>query len=326
MKNKPTTMFMGTPEFAVPTLRALVDAGYNVTAVVTQTDKPKGRSKKLVPPPVKEAALELGIAVYQPTTLRGDDFAALLAEVDPELIVVAAYGKILPQNVLDYPKYGCINVHASLLPNYRGADPIRRSIIDGREVTGVTVMHMDAGIDTGAMYGKVEVEITDTDNCETLTSKLSNAGAELLLPTLERIIDGDAIPKEQNDDFATFAPKLSDEEIVLDFNKSAYYLERLVRACDPAPVAETTLGDVKIKVTAAAAVEYADMPDDAPCGFAVVTKKEIFVKCGVGALQIRGVVPAGRKPMDAQAFINGRGIQNGDRFGVIRNSEFGIRN
>lgn len=313
--NKPRTLFMGSPEFAVPTLRALVDAGYPVNGVVTQPDKPKGRSQKLTPPPVKEAALELGIEVYQPKTLRDEAFTELLGQLDPELIVVAAYGKMLPKNVLDYPKYNCVNVHASLLPLYRGADPIRRCIIDGREVTGVTIMIMNEGCDTGDMLANIEVPIADDETCESLTKKLSDAGAEVLLPTLEKHIAGEIRPIPQDDECTCCAPKLSDGEIKLDFSCCAHCIERLVRAANPAPIAETTLNDKLIKVVCAKArtevpVEF---PEDAPYGYVMTTKKAIFVKCGEGEfLELCELIPAGKKQMNAASFINGRQIASGD--------------
>jgi len=318
--NKPNTLFMGSPDFAVPSLKALIESGYPVCGVITQPDKPKGRSQKLTPPPVKVAAEELELTVYQPKTLRGDDFAALLDELKPELIVVAAYGKMLPKNVLDYPKYACINVHASLLPLYRGADPIRRCIIDGRKTTGVTIMLMAEGCDTGDMLGHIDVEITADDNCESLTSKLSEAGANVLIPTLESWIKGEITPSPQDDSLTCCAPKLSDDEIKLDFTKPACCCERLVRAANPAPVAETEIGGKVLKVVCAKALEEAPapavIPEDAPCGYAAVTKKAIFVKCGEGVLQLLTVVPAGKKQMDAASLINGRQISCGDILGT----------
>jgi len=312
---------MGSPDFAVPSLSALRDAGYEIVGVVTQPDKPKGRSQKLTPPPVKEAALEMGYEIYQPKTLRDEAFAALLDELKPELIIVAAYGKMLPKNVLDFPKYGCINVHASLLPLYRGADPIRRSIIDGRECTGVTIMMMAEGCDTGDMLDCVKVPITSDDNCETLTAKLAKAGAGVLVTTLEKWINGEIKPVPQDDDCSCCAPKLGDDEIKIDFTKPACCCERLIRAATPAPVAETVLNDKVLKVTSAEALESAPapavIPDDAPCGYAAVTKKAIFVKCGEGVLRLLTVVPAGKKPMDAASLINGRQISDGDILGKI---------
>ena len=314
--NKPKTLFMGSPEFAVPSLRALVDAGYEVCGVITQPDKPKGRSQKLTPPPVKEAAIELGIEVYQPKTLRDEAFYELLKSLDPELIVVAAYGKMLPTNVLDYPKYNCVNVHASLLPLYRGADPIRRCIIDGREVTGVTIMLMAEGCDTGDMLGSIEVPITADETCESLTAKLAKAGADVLIPTLEKHIAGEIKPTPQDDSCTCCAPKLSDGEIRLDYTCPACCLERLIRAANPAPIAETMLGDKLIKVVSAKAVceVPAEFPADAPCGYVMTTKKAIFVKCGEGYLQLTSLIPAGKKQMDAAAFINGRQVSSGNVF------------
>ena len=192
-------LFMGTPDFALFSLRALCDAGENVVGVVTQTDKPKGRGYELCPPPVKVFAEERGIPVYQPKTLRGDEFAETLSQIDPEMIIVVAYGKILPENVINYPKYGCINVHGSLLPKYRGAAPMQRAIIDGEAVTGITTMYMDVGLDTGDMIMKREVEIGADDNFEDIHDKLGECGAKLLLETVNAIRNGTATREKQND-------------------------------------------------------------------------------------------------------------------------------
>ena len=201
-------LFMGTPDFALFSLKALCEAGENVIGVVTQPDKPKGRGYTLTPPPVKVYAEEKKIPVYQPKTLRDEAFAALLDELAPDLIAVAAFGKILPQNVLDYPKYGCICVHGSLLPKYRGAAPMQRAIMDGEHVTGITTMLMDAGIDTGDMLLKSEVAIEENDNFETVHDKLAICGADTLLKTLAAIRNGTLVRQKQDDSLATYAAKI----------------------------------------------------------------------------------------------------------------------
>ena len=252
------TLFMGSPDFAVPTLKALcASQRYDVVGVCTQPDKPKGRSRMLMPPPVKEAALGLGLPVFQPATLRSGEFACLLAEWAPDLIVVAAYGKILPKNVLDFPLYGCINVHASLLPACRGADPIRRVLLDGCPETGVTIMKMNEGCDTGDILHAERLPVTDSDTCGTLTDRLAQLGAAALMPVLDGYTKGEIVPVPQDDALATAAPKLAYEETVVDFSRTAAEISRLVRACMPAPVAETALNGQRLKLTA---VRPAPMP------------------------------------------------------------------
>ena len=201
-------LFMGTPDFAVPSLEALIAAGHEICGVFSQPDRPKNRGMKMLPPPVKVKALEYGIPVYQPKTLRDESFASLLDELAPDLIAVAAFGKILPQNVLDYPKYGCICVHGSLLPKYRGAAPMQRAIIEGERVTGITTMLMDAGIDTGDMLLKAEHEIGENDNFETVHDALSELGAKTLIETVEALKNGTAVRIKQDDSLATHAAKI----------------------------------------------------------------------------------------------------------------------
>ena len=210
-------LFMGTPDFAVPTLKALCSSGYDVVGVITQPDKPKGRGHHLMPPPVKEYALERGLEVYQPLTLRGEEFASLLSSLDPEVIVVVAYGKILPVNVLEYPKYKCVNVHGSLLPEYRGAAPMQRAIIDGKSETGITTMLMAAGLDTGDMLLKETVAIGEDDNFEDIHDRLSVVGADLLIKTLEGLEDGSITPEKQDDSLSTYAAKIEKSDCELDF-------------------------------------------------------------------------------------------------------------
>ena len=201
-------LFMGTPDFALFSLRAMVEAGENIIGVVTQPDKPKGRGYALLPPPVKVYALEQGIPVYQPSTLKGEDFRAFLEEQAPDLIVVAAYGKILPKNVLDFPKYGCLNVHGSLLPEYRGAAPMQRAIMDGKRKTGVTIMQMDVGLDTGDMLLVQEIEIGENDNFETVHDNLGACGAEEMLRALDALRNGKLTPVKQDDALANYAAKI----------------------------------------------------------------------------------------------------------------------
>ena len=239
-------LFMGTPDFALASLKELCESGLDVVGVVTQPDKPKGRGYTLTPPPVKVYALERGLPVYQPATLRGDDFAALLSEIDPEMIVVAAYGKILPENVINYPKFGCINVHGSLLPKYRGAAPMQRAIIDGEDETGITIMYMDVGLDTGDMLKKRAVKIEQDDNFEDIHDKLAECGAKLLLEVIDEIACGKNARIKQDDNLATYAKKIEKSDCLIDFTKSAQQVHNLIRGLSPIPLSFTHTPDGKL--------------------------------------------------------------------------------
>ncbi len=304
-------LFMGTPDFALFSLKALVEAGECVIGVVTQPDKPRGRGYALTPPPVKVYAVEQGIPVYQPTTLRGEEFAALLASLDPELIVVAAYGKILPANVLDYPKHGCVNVHGSLLPEYRGAAPMQRAIIDGKRETGITTMMMDVGLDTGDMLLSERVTIADDDNFESIHDKLGACGARVLLETLGAIREGRLTRTRQDDSLATYAAKIEKSDCRIDFSKSAGEVHDLIRGLSPIPLSFTHTADGKLlKVVAAEVAEYAEAA--APGTVLSLCDGKITVACGTGAVSLLTVLPEGKKKMRAADFINGRNIQAGD--------------
>lgn len=304
-------LFMGTPDFALFSLRALVESGENVIGVVTQPDKPKGRGYTLTPPPVKVYALERGIPVYQPATLRGDDFAHLLSEIDPELIVVAAFGKILPANVLDYPKHGCVNVHGSLLPEYRGAAPMQRAIMEGKKVTGVTTMMMDVGLDTGDMLLRGEVEITPTDNFETVHDKLGACGAEVLLETLKRLKDGTLVRIPQDGSLATYAAKIEKADCRLDFSLPAEVLHDKIRGLSPFPLAYTNTPDGKLLKVTEARVSAA-APTGVPGEVISLSGGAVTVCCGTGALDLLSLLPEGKKRMSAADFINGRKLSVGD--------------
>ena len=305
-------LFMGTPDFALPTLKALCDKGYEIVGAVTQPDKPKGRGHHMMPPPIKEFALEKNIPVYQPLTLKGEEFAALLSELDPELIVVVAFGKILPQNVLDYPKYGCVNVHGSLLPEYRGAAPMQRAIIDGKRVTGITTMMMAAGLDTGDMLLKCEIEIGENDNFEAIHDKLSFAGAELLIETVEKLEKGEIIPEKQNDEMATYAAKIEKSDCLLDFSLDAKTLHDLIRGLSPIPLSFTHTPDGKLLKIVESRVIDAEKVSDKPCGTVISVGNDIKVACGKGILSFLTVVPEGKGRMSAGDFVRGRKIAEGD--------------
>ncbi len=302
-------MFMGTPEFAEIQLDALAKRGFPVTSVVTQPDKPKNRGHKLTPPPVKVKAEELGVKVYQPTTLRDEKFAEILNTEAPELIVVAAYGKILPPSVIAYPKYGCINVHGSLLPEYRGAAPIQRAIMDGKNFTGITTMLMDEGLDTGDMLLSREVLIAPDDDSGTLTLKMAEVGAELLVETIDRLITGKITPIKQDDSKSSYASKIEKSDCSLDFSLPAGKVSNIIRALSPEPLAVCSHNGRQLKIALASAVDekYVAAP-----GTVISTKSGIDVATGDGILKITELIPAGKARMSADAFVNGRQIKEGD--------------
>lgn len=305
-------LFMGTPDFALPTLRALCESGHDVVGAVTQPDKPKGRGHRLTPPPIKVYAMEQNIPVYQPLTLKGEEFAALLTELDPEMIVVVAYGKILPQNVLDYPKYGCVNVHGSLLPEYRGAAPMQRAIIDGKKVTGITTMLMAAGLDTGDMLLRAEVEIGDNDNFEDIHDRLSECGADLLIKTVEGLERGEIVPEAQDDSLSTYAAKIEKSDCLLDFSKDATVLHDLIRGLSPIPLTFTHTPDGKLLKIVESRIIDAEKVSDKPCGAVISVGEDIRVACGKGILSLLTVVPEGKGRMSAADFVRGRKIAEGD--------------
>lgn len=302
-------LFMGTPNFALFSLRALVEAGEDVVGVVTQPDKPKGRGYTLTPPPVKVYAEEKGLPVYQPKTLRDEAFAELLRQIDPEVIVVVAFGKILPANVLGYPKYGCVNVHGSLLPAYRGAAPMQRAIIDGCAETGITTMFMDVGLDTGDMLLKKSVAIDLHDTFETVHDKLGECGAELLLRTLALLEAGEITPEKQDDALATYAAKIEKEDCLLDFSRTAKEVHDRIRGLSPIPLSFTHTSDGKmLKILSSEPAEGSGRPGEVIS----LENGRITVACGEGAVALLSVLPEGKKRMSAADFINGRRISVGD--------------
>ncbi len=311
-------MFMGTPEFARETFRALVEAGFEVAAAVTQPDKPVGRGMKLTPPPVKVYAESLGIPVYQPTTLKDGAFADVLADVDPDVIFVAAYGKILPKYLLDYPTYGCINAHASILPKYRGAAPIQRAVMDGETETGVTAMYMEEGLDTGDAILCEKVEILETDTYGDVHDKLCAAGGAALVKVAKMLDAGEALPREKQDDTkATYAAKITSEDALLDLTLDARVLARRILALSPAPLCKLCGADGKgIKLVRAVSAEAADVPEGAVPGqvIALDTKGDGYVGilCGSGMLKVTSLRPEGKGDMRAADFIRGRKVSLGD--------------
>jgi methionyl-tRNA formyltransferase len=304
-------LFMGTPDFALFSLRALVEAGEEVIGVVTQPDKPKGRGYALTPPPVKVYATEVGLPVYQPNTLRDEAFAALLAELDPELIVVVAFGKILPKNVLDYPKYGCVNVHGSLLPEYRGAAPMQRAIIDGKRETGITTMMMDVGLDTGDMLLVEKMPIEQNDNFETVHDKLGALGAKTLLETVAAMKNGTVERIKQDDAGATYAAKITKEDCALDFAAPARRVHDRIRALSPVPLTFTHTPDGKLlKVIES---KCTGAKTNAAPGTVIALGDAITVACGDGyAIDLLRVLPEGKGRMSAADYNRGRRLSVGD--------------
>lgn len=305
-------VFMGTPDFAVPALCALADSGMEVCAVFTQPDKPNGRKYKLVPSPVKKKALEYAIPVYQPQSLRkGEDAVQALEtlrELAPDCIVVAAYGQILPKEILELPKYGCINIHASLLPKYRGAAPIQRCILEGAETSGVTIMQMAEGLDTGDMLLWEALTIGENETASELHDRLSEMGARLLPKALAGLADGSIIPQKQDDAASCYAAMIRKDMSALDFTKPALELHRVIRAL----TGFTTLDGKRFKVFRS---QLCSKTGDAPCG-TLVDPEQLIVQCGEGTLlQFTEVQIEGGKRLAATDFIRGKKLEKGQKFG-----------
>lgn len=306
-------VFMGTPDFAVPALEALVKGGHQVIAAVTQPDKPKGRGKGMAMPPVKEKAMEFAIPVYQPAKVREEGFFRQMRELSPEVIVVAAFGQILPKAILDLPQYGCINIHASLLPKYRGAAPIQWAIINGEKETGVTTMMMDAGLDTGDMLEKTVVPIEEEETAQSLSDKLSAAGGSLILSTLKKVEEGTLTRTPQRDEESCYAKILQKTLGCIDWNREAKLIERLIRGLNPWPSAYTTLNGKSLKLWKAKAL-LEEYPGEAGQVVKAVGN-ELLIKTGKGTLKAEALQLEGKKRMEADAFLRGCPIEEGTRLG-----------
>jgi methionyl-tRNA formyltransferase len=300
-------LFMGTPDFAAASLKTLLDNGYNVTGVVTQPDKPKGRGHKLTPPPVKLLAKEHGIEVYQPQRLKNGELEEALEKCAPDIIVVVAYGRILPQYVLDYARYGCINVHASLLPKYRGAAPIQWAIINGERYTGVTTMQMDAGLDTGDMLIKKTLEIGEYETAEQLFERLALLGGEALIETLEGIKSNTLTPEKQKHEEHTYAPVIKKEMALIDWSKTAAEIKNLVYGMNSWPMAYTFYNGEVLKIITASVL---DKQCGGECGQLVGYDKKdgLMIKCGDGILCAHEVQFAGSKRMNIDDYLRGHRI------------------
>lgn len=302
-------VYMGTPDFAVLPLEALYSDGHEIALVVTQPDKPKGRGHKMQAPPVKEFALLHDIPVYQPESAKTDEAYEYLKSFDADIFIVAAYGQILTQRVLDIPKYGCVNIHASLLPQYRGAAPIQWCIINGETVTGVTTMQMNAGLDTGDMLIKEEVIITDSDTGETLHDKLAAAGVNTIRETIKQIESGTVNPIKQDDNLSCYAPMINKTTGYVDFTKSAREIYNLVRALISYPYASTNYCGTRFKLINARVLDK-DF-NGTPGEILDVNKDGILVKCGTGTLLITDVQFEGKKKMPVSEYIKGNTIEKG---------------
>ncbi len=295
-------VFMGTPDFAVPCLKALVESGENVQAVFTQPDKPKGRGYKMIPPPVKKTALEYELPVYQPLSLKNDEEGSfeILEKLNPELIIVVAYGQILPEKILNLPKHGCINIHASLLPKYRGAAPIQRCVLDGEKVTGVTSMYMEKGLDTGDMLVKAETEIGENETASELHDRLSQLGAETLLKTIQAVKNNSLKPEKQNDELANYAHMITKDMSRIDFNDTAQNIHNKIRGI----TGFAMLDGKRLKIFRSEIASKSDKP----CGTIIDTEK-FTVVCGDGVcLNLLEVQGEGGKRLKTADYLRGNKI------------------
>ena len=308
-------LFMGTPDFALFSLKALVEYSKNsdieICGVITQPDKPKGRGYALMPPPVKQYALEVGLDVYQPETLKDEAFFELLSSLSPDLIAVVAYGKILPKSVIDFPKYGCINVHGSLLPEYRGAAPMQRAIIDGKDTTGITIMYMAEGLDTGDMLISRELPIKENDNFESIHDGLGILGAEMLVEIIPMLQSGIAVRTPQDDSASTYAKKITKEDCIVDFSKDAQTVHNLIRGLSPFPLSFTHTPNGKLLKLIESKIADRDTPHE-NIGEVLSLDGKIEIACAMGSIYIERVLPEGKARMSAADFIRGRNISVGD--------------
>ena len=306
-------VFLGTPAFAVPTLERLVERGHQVLAAVTQPDRPKGRGQALAPPPVREAALRLGVPVYQPERVKRPESVDYLRSLAPQAMVVVGYGQIIPQSIIDIPPLGILNVHASLLPKYRGAGPIQWAIVNGEAVTGVTIMRIDAGLDTGPMLLKVETVIGADETALDLGRRLSLMGADLLVEALDALAAGRVVPQSQDNAQATYAPMLKKEDGRIDWSRSASQIHNQVRGMQPWPGAYSSFRGGALHVWRA-------RPTEAGAGHppgSLLRIKPLLVACGAGALELVEVQMEGRKRMPAADFANGQRLVENEILGPV---------
>ena len=308
-------VFMGTPDFSVPALEALIEEGHEIAGVVTQPDKPKDRGHEMKMTPVKEAAIKHNIKnIYQPEKVKDESFVKILTQINPDVIVVVAFGQLLSQEILNLPKYGCINIHASLLPKYRGAAPIQWTVIDGEAKSGVTTMYMEEGLDTGDIIEKSEVEISEDETGGSLHDKLAAIGGELIISTLKKFENGEVVRKKQDENLATYAKKIEKKLGKIDFNNSAKNIERLIRGLNPWPSAFTSFEKKNLKIWNA---KVLDTNYDVENGqIAEITKDMIIIKTAKGALGITELQLQGKKRMNAGDFLRGNNLSVGQKLGV----------
>lgn len=307
-------VFMGTPAFSVPILEGLLTAGYEVQAVVTQPDRPVGRKKTITPPPVKVAALEHDLVVLQPEKISGSPEMEQIIALQPDVIITAAFGQFLPEKILQAPKFGAINVHASLLPKYRGGAPVHYAIINGEKETGVTIMEMIKKMDAGGIFAQSHLPITEQDDVGTMFDKLSLSGKELLLATLPKILAGELTPVAQNEAEVTFSPNISREQEAIDWQQTARAIDQKIRGMRPWPIAFTTYQGTRWKIWAATPLN--ETTAAAPGVIIKKSKKELWIACGQGSvLSIEELQPAGKGKQQIQAFLNGVGqhVENGQK-------------
>ena len=307
-------IYMGTPDFSVAPLEAIIRAGHEVTAVVTQPDKQKGRGKEVQMTPVKECALSHGIPVLQPVKIKEPEAVAELKKYPADIFVVAAFGQLLTEEILNMPKFGCINIHASLLPAYRGAAPIQRVIINGEEKTGVTIQQMAKGLDTGDMLLKKEISIDPKETGGSLHDKLSAAGAELIVEALSKIEKGEVVPEKQDDALSCYAKKLDKAMGLIDFDQNAVSIERLIRGLNPWPSAYTHLAGKTLKIWKAAVRPSREQKKE-PGSVILEDKKHFGIQTGDGVLEILELQLEGKKRMTADAFLRGYQLENGTKLG-----------
>ena len=305
-------VFLGTPEFAVPSLQALLDHGENVVCVVTQPDRPKGRGRKLTAPPVKELALQADIPVLQPTKIRTEEFREAIAAYKPDLMVVTAYGRILPGPLLSLPRLGTFNVHGSLLPNYRGAAPSQWALINKEAETGVTIMQMDEGLDTGDMLLPAAIPIDPADTTATLAPKLAALGGEALVRALDLLKEGKLPPIKQDDNLATLAPPLTKDQGVIDWNQPATAISGLIHGLDPWPTASSSIDNKRFKLFASTVVPGTDMPP--PGTLCAADKNGLLIATNADFLLVHEIQMEGARRMPVEVFLNGRCLPIGKRF------------
>lgn len=308
-------VFMGTPDFAKGALEALIEAGHEITAVVTQPDKAKGRSREPVPSPVKTCALKHGIPVLQPRRIKKQEEVDRLRQYEADLYIVAAFGQILSQEILDIPPYGCLNIHASLLPKYRGTSPIQHVILDGEEKTGITIMQMDAGVDTGDMLYKKEIAISEEDNYETLHDKLMVLGGQAVTEAISLLEQGKLVPEKQKEELSCYAPLIEKEMGEIDFSQSAVAVDRRIRGMTPWPSAYTHYQGKQLKIWRAKPVCSGNTMGGEPGEILQVEKDSVTVATGEGALGILELQLEGRKRMAAHDFLLGVRMQPGEKLG-----------